>query len=467
MVSSWRAKVDHARGKQDQIYDAMKVVKQIAITAALHEMTYQVRRRKAFDKLCALNSLIIKERIFKEFHSHAKKMHALKKACKEWESYKSLSIMKQLFFYWIKSKYKLNSIKAAISVHERILKKKTLRVLLRNALDKITAEENQEKAMLLHCFHINKVAFDSLRLFAQQQARKHKIENELKEMKARRMKQDSRDIVKYWRNAAKDSKKKKTLSSNATKIYRKMKAKLFIKDLAQSVLNRYSKNENESKSRNHYQSGLLTKSFNSITIYKNISLKNKVLTEMVSTYQTEKTTNTLREAIDFINCFSAVSSNIRASAQLAQEKITQLRKTNAFKDFISIVKEAKYMETMSLKLLQCHGQKCSEKIIFKAFKLWKQWVISSKETKAYMQEAEETASKYYSNHTLKKTMIGWAHFSQYLKNKLQKEKMIKIMRDWRHYAKQRHDLVKYLKEGKMDTMQGLVTPKNIHSDLTE
>jgi len=63
---------------------------------------------------------------------------------------------------------------------------------------------------------------------------------------------------------------------------------------------------------------------------------------------------------------------------------------------------------------------------------------------------------------------GWVSFTTVAKHAAETERIKKIFRDWHEYARQRHDLLKYLHEGKMNVeAYGLVTPSKIGDALSD
>jgi hypothetical protein len=94
------------------------------------------------------------------------KKHGIKKnADEKLLQIRQQCLKKQYFSLWIKQKYKASSVRTSTTVHQISLKKKVLRTLLKNALYRMYQNENNGKALLLHCFHVNKVALDSFKLF--------------------------------------------------------------------------------------------------------------------------------------------------------------------------------------------------------------------------------------------------------------------------------------------------------------
>jgi hypothetical protein len=107
--------------------------------------------------------------------TQAKKHRIKKSADEKLLQIRRQCLMKQYFSLWIKQKYKASSIRTSTTVHQISLKKKVLRTLLKNALYRMYQNENNGKALLLHCFHVNKVALDSFKLFISMKAQSKQL----------------------------------------------------------------------------------------------------------------------------------------------------------------------------------------------------------------------------------------------------------------------------------------------------
>jgi hypothetical protein len=177
LFGEWLSAHMRKASRKNNIMIANQHIRRLQKKSALNEIKMNYAFQESKKQIFAFTSAHMLRTYLKALYKFTHKMKILHLRSQEWVDSRNSNQVKSMFIIWIKRKYKTDGDRAANTLRHNSLKKKSLRGLLRHALSTITHKESNEKAMLLHCFHINKTAFSSLQKYAAYKANLKKAYN--------------------------------------------------------------------------------------------------------------------------------------------------------------------------------------------------------------------------------------------------------------------------------------------------